>query len=171
VAVGFDAIAGFNKSDIYGCGEEGDLWHYNGKTWHRLAPPVNFDMECIVCAGDGNVYIGGAMGGLIRGRFNPDTGEEHWHVIKNDLTGTEARFNSLAWFQDRLYLGHDWALYNLTQEDKVEKVVFPEGGIHQYSFQHVTACETALLSYGPHQAVVFDGEKWEQIVGGIVIPE
>jgi hypothetical protein len=169
--MGFHAIDGFNGSDIYCGGHQGDLWHFDGKAWRQLAPPVNFDMECIVCAGDGNVYIGGSMGGLIRGRFNPETGEERWQIIKNDLTGTDAHFNSLAWFQDRLYLGHDWALYNLTKEDKVEKVVFPKGGVHQYSFQHVTACETALLSFGPHQAVVFDGEKWEQIVGSIVIPQ
>ncbi|MCU7858351.1 MAG: hypothetical protein KZQ86_00655 [Candidatus Thiodiazotropha sp. (ex Lucinoma kastoroae)] len=171
VPVGFDAIDGYSKSDIYGCGDGGDLWHFSGKNWRRLAPPVNFDMECIVCAGDGNVYIGGAMGGLIRGRFDPETGHEQWEEIKTPLSGSESRFTSLAWFQNRLYLGNDWALYHLTAEDKVEKVAFPKGGATQYSFQYVTACDTALLSYGPHQALVFDGEKWEQIVGVIEIPQ
>ncbi|MEW8318900.1 MAG: hypothetical protein AB2660_20885 [Candidatus Thiodiazotropha sp.] len=170
VPVGFDGIDGFSRNDLYACGEQGELWHYNGERWRRLAPPVNFDMQAIVCAGDDNVYAGGDMGGLIRGRFDPQSGHEQWQIIKNPLNNTEQCFNSLAWFQDRLYLGNDWALYRLTKEDRIEKVVFPDNGFHQYSFQNVNACDTALLSYGPHQALTFDGERWEQVVGLIEIP-
>lgn len=168
--MGFHAVDGFGKNDIYCCGHKSDLWHYDGTRWRRLDPPANFDMECIACAADGHVYIAGALGGIVKGRFDPKTSKERWQLIESGVWNTDTRFNSLAWFQGRLYLATDWALYYLGEQDKLHKYEFPKGGFEQYSFQHVTACDTALLSYGPYQALVHDGNQWEQIVGGIVVP-
>jgi len=169
--MGFNAIDGFNKNDIYGCGDRGDFWHYNGQEWRSLDVPTNFDMGSIVCAADGNVYVGGALGSLIKGKYDSKTGKEHWKHVKTDITGTDTRINSLAWFKGKLYFGCDWALYSLDEGENFEKVTFPDGGFEQYSFANVASCEEALLSYGVKQALTFDGEKWDEIVGSIVIAD
>lgn len=169
--MGFNAVDGFNKHDIYGCGDRGDFWHYNGQKWKTLDAPANFDMESIVCAADGNVYVAGALGNIIKGRYDSKTGKEHWKPIKTNISGTDTRINSLAWFKGKLYLGTDWALYSLDENEKFEKVIFPEGGFEQYSFANVASCDEALLSYGVKQALIFDGESWDEIVGSIVVAD
>jgi len=169
--MGFNAVDGFNKHDIYGCGDRGDFWHYNGQKWKTLDAPANFDMESIVCAADGNVYVAGALGNIIKGRYDSKTGKEHWKSIKTNISGTDTRINSLAWFKGKLYLGTDWALYSLDENEKFEKVIFPEGGFEQYSFANVASCDEALLSYGVKQALIFDGESWDEIVGSIVVAD
>ncbi len=72
VNAGFDDIDGFSKNDIYGCGDGGDLWHYDGSKWKRLDPPSNFDMSAILCAKDGYVYIAGNSGEIMKGRYSKE---------------------------------------------------------------------------------------------------
>ncbi|WP_431257451.1 hypothetical protein ACQ86G_22805 [Roseateles chitinivorans] len=44
---GFEAIAGFGADDIYAAGGEGDLWHFDGKTWRQCQVPTNMTMESL----------------------------------------------------------------------------------------------------------------------------
>jgi len=167
VNAGFDDIDGFSKDDIYGCGDGGDLWHYNGSKWRRLDPPSNFDMSAILCAPDGYVYIAGNTGEIMKGRYTKEKGEE-WKILKSPLT---RRVHSLAWFQDKVYIGVEEGLYSIDSKENIEQYKFSEDGWHQYSFKNVASCEEALLSYGVHQALLFDGKEWEELVGSIVVPE
>ena len=167
VNAGFDDIDGFSKDDIYGCGDGGDLWHYNGSKWKKLDPPSNFDMSAILCAPDGYVYIAGNIGEIMKGRYTKEKGEE-WKILKSPLT---RRVHSLAWFQDKVYIGVEEGLFSIDSQEKIKQYKFPKDGWHQYSFKNVASCEEALLSYGVHQALLFDGKEWEELVGSIVVPE
>jgi len=161
VNAGFSDLDGFSKNDIYGCGDGGDLWHYDGKKWKRLDPPSNFDMSAILCAKDGYVYIGGNIGQIMKGRYSKEKGEE-WEILKSSLS---RRIHSLAWFQEKVYIGTEEGLFSIDGKEKIKQYIFPEDGFHQYSFQNVASSKDALLSYGNHQALVFDGEQWEELVG------
>lgn len=167
VNAGFDDIDGFSKNDIYGCGDGGDLWHYDGSKWKRLDPPSNFDMSAILCAKDGYVYIAGNSGEIMKGRYSKEKGET-WKILKSPLS---SRIHSLAWFQDKVYIGVEEGLFSIDSKENIKQYKFPENGWHQYSFQNVASCDEALLSYGVHQALLFDGKEWEELVGSVVVPE
>jgi hypothetical protein len=152
---GFSAIDGFSKDDIYAAGEYGDAWHYNGKVWRRLDLPGNFNIKTITCGGDGNVYFAGYTGGIIKGTI------DHWKNI--DERGGKV-INETAWFQGKLYLSDERYLYTL-EGDELRSYKYPKGGPQQYSFRGVAASKDALVAYGPHQALVFDGERWEEVIG------
>ncbi len=166
VDVGFLSVDGFSQNDIYACGDGADLWHYDGQRWQRLDPPTNFNMKAVLCAPDGYVYLAGALGKVLKGRYDKDNGEQ-WQLLKTPILDI---IHSLAWFKGKVYIGVSYGLYTIDKDGKVEEYQFPEDGVHQYSFRNVTACDEALLSYGANQAVVFDGEKWEQIIGKIIMP-
>lgn len=166
VPAGFSAVDGFRDDDIYACGDGGDLWHYDSKHWTRLDPPYNFDMETLLCAPDGYVYVAGTLGTIIKGRVTKENGET-W--VKLNSPTTEI-IHSLAWFQGMIYIGVEYGLYTIDENGTVEEYQFPETGAHQYSFRNVASCDDALLSYGGNQALVFDGQQWEQIVGKMIIP-
>jgi len=123
-------------------------------------------MEAVLCAPDGYVYLAGALGKVLKGRYDKDNGEQ-WQLLKTPILDI---IHSLAWFKGKVYIGVSYGLYTIDKDGKVEEYQFPEDGVHQYSFRNVTACDEALLSYGANQAVVFDGEKWEQIIGKIIMP-
>ena len=164
VKFGFFAFDGFAGDDIYAGGNGGDFWHYNGKQWRRMDLTSNFDIRAIVCAPDGDVYIGGFMGGLIVGRYQD--GKERWHNIDTPIGGNCIK--EMAWFKDVLYLTTDDGLFTCTKDNGkylVKPYVFPPDGAAQFSFGGVSACEEALLSYGHSQALIFDGEKWEHRLG------
>ena len=164
LGVGFSAIDGFSDNDIYCCGDRSDLWHYNGESWKRLDPPTNSDMTSILCAQDGYVYVGMGTGDVLKGRYE---GRENWELIRGDCN----EIHSLAWFQGNIYIGSELGLYTIEKNGKIKKYSFPKGSWHQYSFRNVASCNEALLSYGHHQALLFDGKKWDQIAGNIVVPQ
>ena len=165
VGIGFHAIDGFNKNDIYACGDGGDCWHYNGKVWRRLDLPVSTDLTSILCANDGYVYIGLTHGDIIKGRYKKESNIENWEILKGEGGAT----NTLAWFQDKVYIGSDLGIYTINSQSNIEQYQFSEKGWHQYSFKHVASCDEALLSYGTDQALIFDGKDWEEIVGSMVV--
>jgi hypothetical protein len=155
IDTGFSAIDGFSSNDIYAAGDNGDAWHYDGNTWHRLDIPGNFDIKTVTCGGDGNVYFAGYTGGIIKGTI------DHWTNI--DERGGMV-INETAWFQDKLYLSDERDLYTL-EGDVLKPYKYPKGGPQQYSFRGVAASKDALVAYGSYQALVFDGERWEEIIG------
>lgn len=152
---GFSAIDGFRKNDIYAAGRGGDAWHYDGNTWRRLDLPGNFDIKTVTCGGDGNVYFAGYTGGVIKGTI------DHWTNI--DERGGKV-INESAWFQGKLYLSDEQYLYTL-EGDELKPYRYPKGGPQQYSFRGVAASKDALVAYGSYQALVFDGERWEEVIG------
>lgn len=99
---GFRDIDGFSADDIYACGGEGDLFHYDGKQWNEIDCPTNVSLLSICCAGNGKVYVGGRKGMLLEGR-----GDE-WEVV--DKCGS-SWIRSLAWYKDKLYLAADTGPY------------------------------------------------------------
>lgn len=100
--LGFDDIDGFSANDIYACGGEGDLFHYDGKQWHEIDSPTNVDLLSICCAGNGKVYVGGMKGMLLEGR-----GDE-WEVVGKCGSSW---LKSMAWYKDKLYIAADTGPY------------------------------------------------------------
>jgi hypothetical protein len=114
---GFYDIGGFSLNDIYACGDDGDVCHYDGTKWMVINVPTNKDLLAIhCCASNGKVYMGGRDGLLIEGRA------DEWQIIgKNtpgfstdgsqEQAGMGATIKDMVWYKDRLYMATDQGLY------------------------------------------------------------
>jgi hypothetical protein len=92
---GFNDIGGFAEDDIYACGGDGDVMHYNGKSWRQLYCPTNEELHAICCAPDGKVYIGSDQGSVVVGRG------DQWEILKSKAPKP---IYDMTWFKDRLYI-------------------------------------------------------------------
>ena len=106
--VGFSAMDGFARNDIYAGGNNGDSWHYDGKTWDMLDLPINHDISSITCAPDGNVYVGCKRGPVLCGRG------DYWRIIDR-----LKQINHSAWFQGKIYFSsNNGRIYTYLKQDK-----------------------------------------------------
>ncbi|MCF7221870.1 WD40/YVTN/BNR-like repeat-containing protein [Marilutibacter chinensis] len=150
--VGFEAIAGFDRKDLYAAGLDGEIWHYGGKRWVQADSPTDKILTALCCAGDGHVYACGQAGTLLRGRGR------RWEVIAHGGPGDD--FWSLAWFQDTLYVASHGGLYTL-DDDRLQPVAF--GRLRPKSCFHLSAADGVLWSIAAKDVLAYDGRRWRRI--------
>ncbi len=148
-SVRFEAIHGFNESDIYAVGWEGHVWHFSGKTWSRCTVPTNAILSAVCCAGDSFVYIAGQNGTILRGRT------DKWAIVPNDAEN--AHIWDLEWFNGKLYA----STYVMIYEVGANGVIAVEFGPAQPdSAYHLSSADAVLWSVGESDVATFDGKKW-----------
>jgi hypothetical protein len=81
---GFEAIAGFDKNELYAVGWNGEIWRFDGHTWKRADSPSNLILNDVCCAADGKVYAVGQKGTLLVGRH------DKWQLISGAWLGIRA---------------------------------------------------------------------------------
>ncbi|WP_127958464.1 hypothetical protein [Serratia microhaemolytica] len=149
----FNDIDGFNEKDIYVVGSEGDLWYYDGTIWNQCGFPSNEELTTVVCAPDGQVYIGGEGGNLWAGR------EHSWRCIYQGTSSVE--WNEMRWFQEQLWLCSDYELKIWDGKQMVNPV---HNGEEIELRGHMDARDGVLLVVDTNSAVLFDGTDWHSIV-------
>lgn len=148
----FEAIAGFSAKETYAAGRGGEIWRYDGSIWIRTDSPTNMILTRICCAGDGNVYLCGRVGTLIRGRG------DIWEQINHDETTDD--FWGIAWYNDHLYLSTMRAVYQLVGN-----------GLKPVDFGHdkpsscfaLSTADSVMWSIGAKDVMAFDGKQWTRI--------
>jgi hypothetical protein len=107
-AVGFNSIDGFSEKLIYAVGYKGEIWHFNGQKWQEEESPTNVVLNVVRCSPDGEVYICGMAGTIIRGIAG------QWESIEQDVT--EQDFWGMAVFKRSVYISNYEGVYKI--EDK-----------------------------------------------------
>jgi hypothetical protein len=148
-----DAIHGFGANDIYAVGREGQLWHFDGKVWTAIDLPTDTHLNCVKCAGDGQVYIGGLLGMVIRGRGDA------WAVV--DHGETEKDIWDIDWFNDEVFVSSMHGVYRLKGE-RLVPVDF--GDDPPGSFYQLSTAEGVMWSNGEFDIMSFDGKRWVRVV-------
>lgn len=149
--LGFEAIAGFSRRDLYAVGWQGEVWHFDGKKWSDSSSPVNVVLTGVSCADNGEVYACGQAGTLLRGRNG------QWELIETD--GLTDDFWDVRWFAGRLYVASMTALYELQGD---ELVVVDFGADAPDSCYKLTDAEGVLWSIGQENIFSFDGSAWQR---------
>lgn len=154
---GFRAISGFSDNDLYACGGDGDLWHYNGGNWSQKELPTNAALDDICCGFDGRVYIITNMETIIVGQKN------QWKVIKQD---TGARLGRPVWYQDRCLVSASTGLYEIKDDKFIESPLAKD--IPNLP-THIDARGNILLTASKHfseqnEVSYYDGEKWSKVL-------
>jgi len=151
--VGLESIDGFNESDIYTVGWDGEIWQYDGCNWDQKDSPTNFLLVNVCCAGDGYVYACGLAGNLIRGKG------DSWEVICHDLITDD--FWDLAWFKGELFLSTMDAIYILEKDDSLS--VIEMGEDKPDTCFHLSTADGVLWSIGAKDVMAYDGNNWMRI--------
>lgn len=155
---GFDTIAGFSETDIYAAGRYGEVWHYDGKSWTKLPVPTDQIIVHACCSGDGNVYLCGRNGLLLKGRG------DQWKILDH---GKRDDFWNLAWFNDRLYIATMKDAFWLSEEadgDYLNDVAWTNDD-KPATCLRLTAADGVMWSIGAKDVLSFDGQTWTRIDG------
>jgi hypothetical protein len=149
--VGFEAIAGFSKDELYAVGWEGEIWRFAKGKWTDCGSPVNVVLSGVCCAPDGTVFACGQKGALVRGK------KDGWEVLTTQ--GLEEDFWDLRWFEGKLYVASMGYLY-LLDGDQLVPVEF--GMDPPSSFYRLTDADGVLWSMGQEAILSFDGKSWQR---------
>jgi len=171
---GFTDIAGFAADDIYACGGDGDLCHFDGKHWRELKTPTTADLHSICCAGNGMVYIGGNKGVLIEGRDNK------WEMIGRGYNGLRdsqsdglaSDVNDLLWFNGTLYIASYTNLKTYHGKGRFKNVfgtirdlengIYKANGITDPNRPNALSTDGKILALsGFNKLVVLDDGEWK----------
>ena len=147
--VGFEAIDGFDEKEIYAVGWEGEIWQLVKKKWVERSSPVNVILTGVECAPDGNVYVCGQGGTLLRGR------NDTWEQLEQE--NVEDDLWDLCWFKKKLYVASMTFLYQL-DGDELTPVNF--GKDAPDSCYKLTEAGGVLWSVGQEDLFSFDGRTW-----------
>ncbi len=151
--VGFLDIDGFSEKDMYACGQNGDLWHYDGSIWNKIDIPTNSVLYKLCCAGDGFVYIITNSRDVWKGR------ENSWTLIKQDLT--DEVLEDIVDYREHVVISTVSELYHI-HNDSFE--VWNSGIPSMMSKAHLSANDGVLLVAGRDEAVSHDGHVWNVIL-------
>jgi len=152
MSTNFESVDGFDSSEIYTVGWEGEIWWYDGRDWHSIDSPTNLALYKVRCGGDGVVYACGQAGTLLRGRH------DRWEAIDHDVRQHD--FWGLAWFKDKLFLSTTRFVYDLL-DDELARVHY--GDDPPLTCYHLDAAAGLMMSVGAEDVVVFDGSNWSTV--------
>jgi hypothetical protein len=150
---GFSDIDGFSESDMYACGGDADLWHYDGNQWKQIDTPDNSVLRNICCAEDGQVYVITNRREIIKGRG------EIWEVIQQDLT--DEVFENIVCFNGKVLISTVSEIYEVTKQGLEKETL---GVPNMDSKAHLAAGDGILVVAGGDEAAIYDGKSWSVIL-------
>ena len=151
---GFDNISGFSDKDLYACGGDGDLWHYDGNRWRQVDIPTNAYLRFICCGGDGQVYITTNLKTVVQGRG------DRWQVIKQDVT--KQILEDITWYRDRIYISTEYGLFEI-KDGVFAKAEIAEGS--PYTFGFIDARDGVFLCVSPEGEISYHDENgWHKLI-------
>jgi len=160
----FFDINGTSETDVYVCGADGKLFHWDGKAWMPLKTGTLADLNEIHVASPDEIWICADKGLVFRG--NAQDGFEKLVVGVND--GIE--FTSIHQFQGKVYLAGDYEkLYTLEVDEETGKLearwmVIMRGLIPGLQDTHqLDSVDGVLWSIGIKDLAFFDGKKWTRV--------
>jgi len=108
------SLSAFNEKEIYFCGDEGNLWWYDGKKWEKIfnVLPKDKEFTYIECCDDGKVYVVDSTGGVAVGRHDKFT----YYPIKTNIG--EIIFD-VTHFNGKLYMT-DYNIYEFKNDHWVK---------------------------------------------------
>jgi hypothetical protein len=148
--VGLKALDGYSEREIYSVGFLGEIWLYDGNSWHSVASPTNIKLESVLCSKDGCVYAVGGRGTILRG-----SGLK-WGVIENDLS--DETLWKVCEFKGSVYFSGRDGVYRLSRDLELLNVSPPNS-----TTCFISASDSRLWSVGPNDICTYDGKRWQKV--------
>jgi len=150
-------IAGVNENDIYSCGSNGVLWHWNGLQWSRLDSGTRQHLNAIHCVSEDVVFIAGDNGTLLKG--NKKTGFRRMHTGK-----LNANFWTIRSLNGIIYIGTSIGIVRAT-EQTINFFIPEVGGIESlFSVVSIDVAQNVLWVVCDKFILKNKAENWELIL-------
>jgi hypothetical protein len=148
---GFESIDGFAPDDVFAVGDDGEIWHYDGRAWTQIESPTNQTLADVRCW-DGEVWACGDGGTILR-----RDKRKGWTVVWSNSEPAEEWW-SLEKFNGEIYVAGSLFLGKLSGK----QVVPVTTGIADLTTQTLHAKEGTLWSIGAQHILSFDGKAWTE---------
>ena len=159
---GWNDLDGFSEQDMYLGGGDGEVWQFDGTNFKQCDFPSNEPVENVCCAGDGYVYIGGRGGRLWKGKG------DKWELISGKEFSVD--WKDIEWFDNRLFLGSDYGLWEL----KGNEIIRAEVPLEVKSCAgSLSICpeKKHLLTASHTGASMYDGNEWTVLFDAMDLPD
>jgi len=146
-------IHGTAPDNIYAVGMSGTILHFNGTRWNKLDSPTNQHLSSVRCVSKDLIYISGNNGTLLRGNVHG------WETISSNEF--KMNFWDIEIVGEQVYLAHvrGLVLYNGSGFSNV-----PISKSHTISCYRLSSLGNRILSTGPDNIFLFDGESWTEFI-------
>jgi hypothetical protein len=141
-----------SSEDLFACGWRGEIWRLHAGNWIEEDSPTSSILTAATATAEGEVFICGRLGTILRGRPN------RWVVV--DHQQTEEDFWSLTLFRGDVYVSSLRGIYQL-QGDELNPV---DDDTPDASHYRLSANDEIMLSIGNRTLLVTDGKQWTQIL-------
>ncbi len=149
---GFRDIDGPDEEHIYGVGDKGDVWHFNGSTWNKCKFPSNITLNTVCCTPNGKVYVSGYEGETYRG-----AGDIWEQIAKPELS---IPFKDMVWYEDRIWCTNDYGLWWI-KDDKL--VIADVPSAIKVCSGNLSTRDGVLLLAGYYGAALLENHEWKVI--------
>jgi len=152
------SLSAFSETEIYFCGQDGNLWYYDGKYCEKIFNmPKEIDFEFIECSDDAKVYaIDSAGRGVAVGR-----GKEFTFIPmkKDDPANGGILFDSCT-FKGKVYTAR-YSIYEF-RDDAWVKADIPGiyGGV-----EHLSAKDGVMFIGTPYSLKIYNGKDTFTLYG------
>lgn len=146
------SLDGTAEGDVYVVGLEGEIRHFDGKTWGQVKSPTKANLQRVRCVTTDEVYICGNDGALLRG--NARDGFKL-------LSAEGESFWGIEMFQGKVYLAALSGLF-VFEGDAVQQLT--TGLDPEIDGYRLDAGDGVLWSFGVDDLAYFDGKKWTRVV-------
>lgn len=149
----FQSISGTGPTNIFAVGNQGEMFHFDGKNWDAIDSPTNSHLQRVICVSPHLVYACGYNGVFLRGQDND------WEVFSQDNVTEELW--GLTVFQDIPYVAHTEGIlrFDGTALVPVDTKLQPPPDTSR-----LCVADGCLWSFGIHDICRFDGKRWNRFV-------
>ncbi len=150
---GLTNISGLSLNEIYVVGFEGEIWWCNNGKWIKIDSPTNLTLNCVKQSNNGEVYICGNDGVVLKGRY------DKWKIVEHDVT--EEDLWDMVEYQGNIFIAAGMAPLYKINSDTLNEVKISQGNITTGS---LSAENGELLSVGEQDILLYDSKKWTEII-------
>ncbi|WP_152889851.1 hypothetical protein [Burkholderia cenocepacia] len=150
--IGLIDINGLHEKSIYVVGNDGYMAFFDGSNWIKLPKATAAHLNCVLPVSDDSVWVAGSKGTLLKGNFQAGFGAVARKSLSTD-------FYSLAWFNDRLFIGAGDGIYELDENGPQRLMVSDKFSLDGVAT--VEAKDGVLWALASRRLARYDGVQWE----------
>ncbi|MEW8027128.1 MAG: hypothetical protein AB2806_05245 [Candidatus Thiodiazotropha sp.] len=151
ILVGFQTLVK-SGNDYFAAGWGGEIWRFDGIKWTNQGSPVNQILSDSVVSSDGEVFLCGKNGTVIRGQNG------QWSVI--DAEGSEEDFWSIVEYQGDIYVSSTLGIYIIN--DTLQPVSIDVAG-YKGTHYRLQVVKNDLFSFGEKDILVYRDGAWNRV--------
>jgi photosystem II stability/assembly factor-like uncharacterized protein len=152
--VGFTAVSGWDESNLCCVGWRGEVWTRRSDMWFDEASPTNSNLNAIAIHPDGDAYIVGDGGVMLKGR--PGS----WAVVDTD---TDFNLQDICMHEGGVYACSDFNVFRLGPTG-LEALwdEGPDAGVRT-CLRLASRGSGGLISMGAEDVLVLTGGDWQRL--------